>query len=1144
MTLEIVHFNPDHGHREANWTTSFPKLCVRGPILVALGLILLLAPIRSLASPPNLILPPDVSVDCGEDTSTSSTGQATATGSCNPISISHSDSIVVLCGPGQIIYRFWTAIDSCGLSATGYQTISQIDTIPPVFTFIPNDTAVICANLFPDSTAVLTAQAIDNCYLVSVDYYDSLGAGCTIFRRWLAYDSCGNSSSAYQAITLIDTVPPNLVAPEDIVISCGTDMSPVSTGWATESDDCGLDTFRLYSDSLIQGACNNEEIIIRRWTATDFCGNTTSVDQTITVVDTLPPDLFVSIIDSVSLGFTGGFSPGSWTFNSTTSGGDGSVDTTGAPDFIVLNGSDANNGTCCSNYEEFSIIVPQDGLIGFDWSLLDPGHEEAFYTVNGIDYPIALDSGSGTIAAIPVASADIFAFRLYNYYDCCGRGHLTISDFAFKSTPAQNQGCQGEAVSLINPTAIDNCDANPIVTSSNDRGVVLNQDTVLGQLYAIFPLGETNITWTASDDCGNSDTTTLQVVIEVCSSSICNPPSNLFATNITLNSADLNWGVVDSANRYDLRYKAIGTSTWMVINRPDTFTTINNLQPETMYAWQARSVCVLDTSNWSNVSLFTTEAVPCVVPVGLDTSKLSYHRIELSWDPLFIQSSYNLRYKQAGASVWTHITLVGNNTITVTGLTPETTYAWQVRSVCSDGNTAWTTMMFFTTTAVPCPAPVGLGTTLLNCEIIELEWDPVPTANSYHLRYKADQSASWRLISVANTDTTLDDMTNGAIWHVRSVCSGGAGVWSSLVVASDEIVCSEPQGLSAEQLSENQVDLGWDPVICAASYELRYKQSGSLWTEINLVNTEVTINELIPGSNYLWQVKSRCATGVSDWTTLSTFTTAAETCSTPSPLNPSNLTLNSVELHWSAISGASSYDVRYKVSGGSVVTSVNSTDTVVSLSGLSNNTHYVWQVRARCSSLISTWSGWQSFMTEAFVCPATTGLNVADITHNSATLYWDAIPGATNYKIGYKQNGAATWTKMVTVSNSLPISGLTAASNYSWRVRTDCSPNPISNWTAIQTFTTAGSGLRLGFENEPSELLIFPNPSQGNVNIRYDPQSKVDLHIYDPIGRMVFDRQNMESVDLLIDLRSYGKGVYLLWIKENQDIRMQKILIR
>lgn len=132
--------------------------------------------------------------------------------------------------------------------------------------------------------------------------------------------------------------------------------------------------------------------------------------------------------------FSGDFAPSNWTFSSTTTGGDGSINTSGAPASVVLSGSDNDNGACCSLYENWAITIPQTGTISFSYSMVQPDIDNSYYVINGTTYSIATSTGSGTKSAIAVTAGQTFAFRIINDDNCCGRGVLTISSFVF--TPA------------------------------------------------------------------------------------------------------------------------------------------------------------------------------------------------------------------------------------------------------------------------------------------------------------------------------------------------------------------------------------------------------------------------------------------------------------------------------------------------------------------------------------------------------------------------------------------------------------------------------------------------------------------------------------------------------------------------------------
>jgi len=95
-------------------------------------------------------------------------------------------------------------------------------------------------------------------------------------------------ATASATFAIVDTTPPVVTCPGDVVLECPADTSPSATGEATGSDACGSVTI-THSDVSVPG-CGNTETITRTWTATDECGNSSSCEQTITVADTKPPE--------------------------------------------------------------------------------------------------------------------------------------------------------------------------------------------------------------------------------------------------------------------------------------------------------------------------------------------------------------------------------------------------------------------------------------------------------------------------------------------------------------------------------------------------------------------------------------------------------------------------------------------------------------------------------------------------------------------------------------------------------------------------------------------------------------------------------------------------------------------------------------
>ncbi len=100
-------------------------------------------------------------------------------------------------------------------------------------------------------------------------------------RVWSAEDSCGQSASVTQHISVVDTVGPVLVGvPGHASIRCGLEVPPADV---TAFDACSGATVEVTLSQETNGVC--PATIVRIWTATDACGNASSATQTVSIVE-------------------------------------------------------------------------------------------------------------------------------------------------------------------------------------------------------------------------------------------------------------------------------------------------------------------------------------------------------------------------------------------------------------------------------------------------------------------------------------------------------------------------------------------------------------------------------------------------------------------------------------------------------------------------------------------------------------------------------------------------------------------------------------------------------------------------------------------------------------------------------------------
>ena len=196
--------------------------------------------------------------------------------------------------------------------------IRPIDSAAPTFTVPADITISKDANCNYDASVGVTGDVTDeadNCAVgLNATYSDvTIPGACEgevrIERTWFLEDECGNQTVQIQTITVADNNEgPTFTVPADITINrdadCNYNALPVMTGDVTDAaDNCSVILDITYSDVLVESAC--EATITRTWTVTDDCGNATVKDQIITVADdidptiTCPADITVQCIDDV-----------------------------------------------------------------------------------------------------------------------------------------------------------------------------------------------------------------------------------------------------------------------------------------------------------------------------------------------------------------------------------------------------------------------------------------------------------------------------------------------------------------------------------------------------------------------------------------------------------------------------------------------------------------------------------------------------------------------------------------------------------------------------------------------------------------------------------------------------------------------------
>ena len=130
------------------------------------------------------------------------------------------------------------------------------------------------------------------------------------------------------------------------------------------------------------------------------------------------------------------------------------------------------------------------------------------------------------------------------------------------------------------------------------------------------------------------------------------------------------------------------TTTWTEApaSTTNTYYDITGLGNNLSYQWQVRTVCSpTESSAYTNSDyIYTT----CSAPAILTWTVLSPTSVRLEWSEAGPDVSYELRWRPYGAAGWTTVAALTGAAYSLTGLTTNVFYEWQLRTVCAGGQSS------------------------------------------------------------------------------------------------------------------------------------------------------------------------------------------------------------------------------------------------------------------------------------------------------------------------------------------------------------------------------------------------------------------------------------------------------------------------
>lgn len=168
-----------------------------------------------------------------------------------------------------------------------------------------------------------------------------------------------------------------------------------------------------------------------------------------------------------------------------------------------------------------------------------------------------------------------------------------------------------------------------------------------------------------------------------------------------------------------------------------------------------------------------------------------------------------------------------------------------------------------------CPAPYNITVQAVDVTAAVISWSAVQ-GSVFHLRYRLVGAPEWTEVNdVADPAYLISGLQSCAPYEfeVQVECGDETSDYSNTFTWTSEGCCTAPAGLAQGFVGTNIVNVFWNTVLAADTYDLRYAPvSSSDFTVVEaLTNAFLEITPLEPCSNYTVQVRSNCDGIETEW---------------------------------------------------------------------------------------------------------------------------------------------------------------------------------------------------------------------------------------------------------------------------------------
>ena len=335
----------------------------------------------------------------------------------------------------------------------------------------------------------------------------------------------------------------------------------------------------------------------------------------------------------------------------------------------------------------------------------------------------------------------------------------------------------------------------------------------------------------------------------------------------------------------------------------------------------------------------------------------------------------------------------------------------------------------------------------------KLTWNAVSGATSYRVFRSESRGSGYSLLGT--TTATSYTNTGAAVgktyyYRVKAVNSVGTSGYSNIVSGKAKAAAPAAPSVTIGNSSTGKPQLTWKAVSGAVKYEVyRSTRQNSGYSLLGTTTSTSYVNTgASTGTTYYYRVKAVNRNGMaSGYSNIVSGKAKAAAPAAPS-VTAGNSSTGKPRLTWKAVSGATSYRIYRSESRGTGYSLLGTTSSTsyVNTGAAAGKTYYY---RVKAVNRDGMASGYSNIVSGKATLPAPV-LNIGlSVSSGKPMLAWDAVPGATSYRI-YRSTSRGTGYSLLATTTSTSHVNTSAAkgTTYYYRVKA-CNAAGLSPYSNI-----------------------------------------------------------------------------------------------